>query len=688
MCASLPWQASVARAQMPTVSSDYLASPFHAGVRASYLRNFHSTNGLIWPACPTCGTFSNGQGNGFGLEFFGEVPFNSFRLLDITFGAGWTDRGGNFGQIVTGGLPILDPNTNQYVTLTRQSAYTSSLNYLDLEAGLKLRPLRSFAGYTGASLEIGVPLGRSTSYVQTESILSPQGVTYPQSQTTTLVDGSGEIPNLHTSFGVSALIGYEFPLRAIVKTASDALTIAPELSYYFPLNSVESEFPWHVSSLRAGVAVRWNMPFDYIPPAPKPEPPPIVAHENPNAEAPKLTVVSLSSAPFHIIETTVTETFPILPYVFFDSASAIIPDRFAQLTPGETLKFAESELPHHSLESYYNLLNVIGRRLQMNGDAILTINGTTDGREVASLDASKDLAKRRATIVRNYFLDIWKIAPKRLIVTTSDAPLNPSSTEYAEGFEENRRVELSSDDDRILKPIVHERFREESASPKVLPLQLSATNRIGVRDWHVAIRSHGVSVYESEGQGAPPSQIEWKPTDEQVDSIAKVMQVRHAGLSDAPDSLSCELRATAINGASSSLIVALPASKSVNPFELSRLSLIVFDFDQANINAQNQRMISQFVGKSFYSVSTASIVGSTDNLGELQHNQKLSEGRAFNVRDLILRNKPDAKITSTKGIGPSQLLYDNHLPEGRYYCRTVKVEVETPLEAVVKLSEP
>jgi outer membrane protein OmpA-like peptidoglycan-associated protein len=76
-------------------------------------------------------------------------------------------------------------------------------------------------------------------------------------------------------------------------------------------------------------------------------------------------------------------------------------------------------------------------------------------------------------------------------------------------------------------------------------------------------------------------------------------------------------------------------------------------------------------------------VGSTDNLGELSHNQELSTQRAENVRDLILADKPDSKITSTKGIGPSNLLYDNHLPEGRYYCRTVRVEVATPLESIL-----
>jgi outer membrane protein OmpA-like peptidoglycan-associated protein len=116
---------------------------------------------------------------------------------------------------------------------------------------------------------------------------------------------------------------------------------------------------------------------------------------------------------------------------------------------------------------------------------------------------------------------------------------------------------------------------------------------------------------------------------------------------------------------------------------LSRLSLIVFDFDQASINKQNERMISQFVKKSLYPASTITITGSTDNLGELKHNQKLSEDRAFHVRDLVLEDKPDSKITSTKGIGPSELLYDNHLPEGRYYCRTVRLEVETPIESVI-----
>jgi outer membrane protein OmpA-like peptidoglycan-associated protein len=657
-------------------ASDPLVSPFHAGLRLDYLRNYNQTTALIVANCPQCGNFSNGSGNGFEVQLFGEVPFNFYRRLDLTFGAGFVQRGGAFGQTVTNSEMVLD-NSNIYVPYTRSNSFSASLAYIDLSGGLRITPLKKYPAYLSADLDVDIPAGRSVTYTQTESILSPQDRVYPQNHSTTLTDGEGPIDGANTLFGIRGTLGYELPFGPI-------LTASPELSYYFPLNSVETGRPWKVSSISAGVAIRWNKPPDAMeeppPPPQKPLPPPVVQREDPNALAPKLSAASLSSEPLHIVETTVTETFPILPYIFFDSASVILPDRFAQLSPSGVAGFKENDLPHRSLESYYQILNVIGSRMQANPDATLTINGTTDGHEAnpdggGMHDASKDLAQRRAIAVRDYFNSVWNIDASRLILTTSDVPKNPSSTEYAEGFEENRRVELSSDNDQILKPIVHERFREESSVPKTIPIALAASSSIGVRAWHLAIASKGNKVYETSGEGSPPTSIEWKPSDGQVESLAKTLGPK--------DSLTLTFDATASNGAHSSEQVSLPASKSINPFELSRLSLIVFDFDQSTIDKQNERMVSQFVEKSFYPASTATITGSTDNLGELDHNQQLSEARAFNVHDLIVADKPNAAITSTKGIGPSNLLYDNHLPEGRYYCRTVKVEVETPLDSIL-----
>ena len=124
----------------------------------------------------------------------------------------------------------------------------------------------------------------------------------------------------------------------------------------------------------------------------------------------------------------------------------------------------------------------------------------------------------------------------------------------------------------------------------------------------------------------------------------------------------------------------VPLSVQLNPFELSRLSLIVFDFDKSDISPQNRRMISQFVAKSILPISTAEITGSTDSLGEFKHNMELSKARAFAVRDLILKERSSSQITNTKGIGAERQRYSNASPEGRYYFRTVTVEVETPLE--------
>ncbi|MBC8144753.1 MAG: OmpA family protein [bacterium] len=90
-------------------------------------------------------------------------------------------------------------------------------------------------------------------------------------------------------------------------------------------------------------------------------------------------------------------------------------------------------------------------------------------------------------------------------------------------------------------------------------------------------------------------------------------------------------------------------------------------------------MVSSFVAGSIATSSTASITGSTDRLGEVAHNTQLSQARAEAVRDLIVAERPGAQITRVEGIGPSKLPYNNDLAEGRYYCRTVAVEVLTPV---------
>jgi outer membrane protein OmpA-like peptidoglycan-associated protein len=105
----------------------------------------------------------------------------------------------------------------------------------------------------------------------------------------------------------------------------------------------------------------------------------------------------------------------------------------------------------------------------------------------------------------------------------------------------------------------------------------------------------------------------------------------------------------------------------------------VFDFDKFEINDFNKKMINDFVANTIMDNSKVSITGSTDKLGEKDYNMNLSLSRAESTYKVIKKIKPKADFKEVTGIGNTKLLYDNSLPEGRFYCRTVLIEVTTPI---------
>jgi outer membrane protein OmpA-like peptidoglycan-associated protein len=70
--------------------------------------------------------------------------------------------------------------------------------------------------------------------------------------------------------------------------------------------------------------------------------------------------------------------------------------------------------------------------------------------------------------------------------------------------------------------------------------------------------------------------------------------------------------------------------------------------------------------------SSIVITGYSDKMGEARANQRISDARAKEVSRLMKLS--GAKV---RGVGESDLLYDNDLPEGRFYCRTVVITIET-----------
>jgi len=112
----------------------------------------------------------------------------------------------------------------------------------------------------------------------------------------------------------------------------------------------------------------------------------------------------------------------------------------------------------------------------------------------------------------------------------------------------------------------------------------------------------------------------------------------------------------------------------IGDYEVEKFSLILFDFDKATIEAQNKKIVD-FIKSRTKPESEIEIIGYTDRTGSPEYNKRLSQRRADATRDALGRR--DAKSI---GVGQERLLYNNDLPEGRFYCRTVEIIVKTKIE--------
>jgi len=110
---------------------------------------------------------------------------------------------------------------------------------------------------------------------------------------------------------------------------------------------------------------------------------------------------------------------------------------------------------------------------------------------------------------------------------------------------------------------------------------------------------------------------------------------------------------------------------------LEKYALILFEFDRAEIKQQNQIVIDRIIARiKELPSSQVQIVGHTDIIGAEQYNQTLSEHRAKAAYDLIMAAGMPAQTTVTyQGVGPNGPPYDNSLPEGRAFNRTVVIAI-------------
>jgi len=639
-------------ASRTTVAVETLRARY--GAFGSINFNNHSASFQTLPGIPNCcSNFSDGAGTGGSFGGLVEIPVARNMVIGLRAG-------------MTSNIARLQSNEHTVVFVDTAAVPARFLHTIDAQPmNLGLTPLFGYRVAAGLWLHSGFELGylARKKYSQEERLMEPAVGQFSNGRRTRN-EFAGNLPEANP-FQSSLLFGagYDLPMNR-----RHTMFATPELFYAVGLTNLVEGLNWKAHALRMGMAIKYS---------------PWPAGQEPKIEEPRtgilaagLNAVGLQrdggEAPMSTLQIEQIISYnmrPLLNYVFFDENSSQIPVRYNRLSPYETETFSPESL--HDIETmsaYYHMMNVIGRRLRDNPDASVTVIGCNSGS--GQERGNRELSRRRAETVRNYLRDVWGIAERRLRVDTRDLPDNPSNVSDRDGQAENRRVEIVSNTPGIVDPLYTTDTLRRTTIPTVR-FQPTVRSEAGVTEWTLSAVQNGRTLKSFHGNGDVPQNLDWNIGGEQVVPRGGSPVEYQLEVSDAIG----QTATTPVGTIDVEVMPEQAAQNRVGNFkEVARYSLILFDFNSAEPNAQNMSMVNRLRDR-IAPNATVSITGYTDRIGDEEYNRRLSTERARHVATML--NAPN---TAVSGVGESMPIYDNDLPEGRYYNRTVDIVVENPIK--------
>jgi hypothetical protein len=397
-----------------------------------------------------------------------------------------------------------------------------------------------------------------------------------------------------------------------------------------------------------------------------------------------IEVMFAVNAPSNIpVERRVRETFPVRNYVFFDAGSVTIPDRYVLLNKEQVKDFKEDQLEvftpkklsgrsDRQMIVYYNVLNILGDRMQKNPETIVRLAG-------ASMEGIPD-GLAMAESVKLYLVTVFGINSKRI---TTEGRIKPRIPSEQEGGnleldllrEGDRRVsiwstspailmEFQSGPDAPLKPV-------EIVGSQTAPLESYATfNAIGsdkiFSSWSMEIKDKNDSIqyfgpFTKEMISIPGKTILGKISEGDF----KVTMIG-----------TTKSNFTVIKDTTVHLVLWTPNKNE----EMMRFS-IIYEFNDSKSITIYDKYLTEIVTPKIPMGATVIVHGYTDIIGDEVYNHKLSISRANDVSSIIKNalaktNRKDVKI-EVYGFGEDLSLspFANKYPEERFYNRTVIIDI-------------
>lgn len=601
------------------------------------------TDGLMVPAAFR-------KGNGVGLFV---APLIEYHRPDTRLGfmlqAGYDGRNGKFKQVVTPCNCPADLSTN--------------LRYITIEPSLRFAPFKSnFYLFGGPRFAFNT--ARSFTY---QLGINPA---YPdQAATPEVKDDFSRTYKSLISMQIGA--GYDIELSSDEKQWKTILS--PFVSYqpYFGQDPRAIE-TWTLTTVRVGAAIKFGRGEKITSPAK-------AAVVVPDAEA-QFSINSPENIP---AERSIRETFPVRNYVFFDLGSTQIPDRYVLLTKDQVKDFKEDRLETFTpkrlpgraarqMTVYYNVLNILGERMQNNPSAVVRLTG-------ASMEGEKD-ALAIAESVKKYLVDVFAIAPSRL---NTEGRVKPRiASEQAGGSkelkllrEDDHRVSIWSDSPAILAQY------QTGDNTFLAPVDINVVETAPIESYvtfNVPGAKDAYSSWTLEIKDETGKVQNFGPYTEEVAVIPgkSILGARPNG--DYKVAMIGRTKSgKTVRKESDMHMVLWTPSKD----EMGQRFSVIYEFNDAASIASYEKYITEVVTPKIPNGATVLISGYTDIIGDESYNLKLSLDRANDVKRILESSLSKAGRTDVKlqvyGFGEDEKTarYENNYPEERFYNRGVVIDI-------------
>lgn len=680
-----------------------------------HIADFNELPGI--PSC--CPQYTSGSGTGFSIGGLFEKPLN--RAISIGLRFGYMDLGGDLmkNEFIgnTRVNPSNDPLDTFITSVEVEHQIESKLGYLGIEPTVDFKFFRDL--YMTAGLNLSYLISGKVNH--REILVNPNNVTFTDGRKIRNDVTDRDIPEMNSIhlFGILGM-GYQFNL-------GEKTVLQPELRYYVPFTNISS-VNWKVAKLHLGLAIKFpiygakelpvindttfqrdtviaysydireaslklidEMVSERIDTSDEAIIKTKIYTEKYELMLPKQSNITADmivtginkdgvreKVPRIMIEEFETiEMFPLLPYVFFEEKDKDLAKSGLNLINKNesdnnfkdwenAFKGDQNKGKRNSLAIYSEMLNIVASRLKNHPRAIITISGCNN-----NLSEAGDLAlsQGRAEAVKSYLVNNWDIKESRIKTISRNLPDKPGNNTVRDGILENQRAEISSGDYKILEPVTLSDVAK-IANPPIVEIDPEIIADSDFKEWDLEIRQ-GEKLLRSFASSDKEVKYNWvvaeQPLPELEIPVDIILKARDYRGNEAVDKEQIKLE---------QLTIRKKRFEEIDDKRIERFSLILFDYDKAEIN-ENHRRVIDTIKNSIMPDSKVTIEGFADRTGTPDYNRDLAKRRIEAVQALL---KVAPANLVMKPTGSDILIFENDSPQGRGYSRTVRVTIETPIK--------